>query len=286
MMQFERQFWEFARERYGIFLKRRDAKPWPWTSDPILQQYRFTNVFREDDRVTRCIKAEVRDVISNPEQLVTALTACRFLNRDTTISLLGPMFRDEGWNYERARKQLSGVKPITGAAYMIVTPHGMDKLAGINQIVSAVQAKAHLLTMTWRRDRTPMVEVWNQFQQFEFIGPFIAYEITLDLRRTPLLGNPPDRFSWAAVGPGSARGASWVKYGVAEKLHYQKNNQLDEVQEIMRELLVASSFHSNWLVSFPPLEMEDVENLLCEFDKYCRTKYNNKRPKQKYAHQG
>jgi hypothetical protein len=44
------RFFAYARERYWIKLRRDQGLPAPWTTDPILQQYRFCNVFRADDR--------------------------------------------------------------------------------------------------------------------------------------------------------------------------------------------------------------------------------------------
>ena len=42
--------WRFAAERHRIYLRRITGQPHPWTSDPVLSSYRFTNVFRAADR--------------------------------------------------------------------------------------------------------------------------------------------------------------------------------------------------------------------------------------------
>ena len=44
----------FITEREAIRLKKEAGEPKPWTSDPILQQYRFCNVRRMDDKVSKC----------------------------------------------------------------------------------------------------------------------------------------------------------------------------------------------------------------------------------------
>lgn len=46
-------FWRFAAERHRIYEKRLRGEPRPWTDDPILAQYKFTNVFRAADRVSQ-----------------------------------------------------------------------------------------------------------------------------------------------------------------------------------------------------------------------------------------
>ncbi|GIT32189.1 MAG: hypothetical protein Ct9H300mP2_2680 [Candidatus Neomarinimicrobiota bacterium] len=48
-------FFDFCREREKIRFAREAGTPAPWTDDPILQQGRFLNVFREDDRGSKAI---------------------------------------------------------------------------------------------------------------------------------------------------------------------------------------------------------------------------------------
>ncbi len=51
----------FVHERHQIYLRRQAGQPKPWTANPILQQYRFTNVYRELDRVTIWIRENWRE---------------------------------------------------------------------------------------------------------------------------------------------------------------------------------------------------------------------------------
>ena len=48
-------FFNFCKERENIRLKRENGDVFPWSDDPIFQQGRFLNVFREDDRVSKAI---------------------------------------------------------------------------------------------------------------------------------------------------------------------------------------------------------------------------------------
>jgi hypothetical protein len=45
-------YWKFAAERQRIYENRLTGGGQPWTADPILQQHKFTNVFRACDRVS------------------------------------------------------------------------------------------------------------------------------------------------------------------------------------------------------------------------------------------
>src|SRR5579883_7833 len=46
-------YWRFAAERQRIFHARASGQRPPWSSDPVLGIYRFTNAYRAADRVTQ-----------------------------------------------------------------------------------------------------------------------------------------------------------------------------------------------------------------------------------------
>src|SRR4051794_37958520 len=48
-----RTYWKFAADRQAIFEARIAGQPAPWTTDEILQRYRFCNAFRAADRVSQ-----------------------------------------------------------------------------------------------------------------------------------------------------------------------------------------------------------------------------------------
>ena len=52
-------YWHFVVERHSIYLKRLRGEQQPRTSDPGLQKYKFTNVFRACDRVSQYLIKEV-----------------------------------------------------------------------------------------------------------------------------------------------------------------------------------------------------------------------------------
>jgi len=85
-------FFDFCREREAIRLRREKGEPREkWTNDPVFQQGRFLNVFREDDRVTKAIFEFVKPIAERPEAaLVQALFFARWCNRDTTLKAFHP----------------------------------------------------------------------------------------------------------------------------------------------------------------------------------------------------
>ncbi len=52
--------WRFAAERQRIYLRRLAGEIGPWTDDPVLSAYRFTNAFRRGPRQPASDPAGVR----------------------------------------------------------------------------------------------------------------------------------------------------------------------------------------------------------------------------------
>ena len=81
-------FFEFCREREKIRFLRKSGAPDPWTSDPIFQQGRFLNVFREDDRGSKAILRFARSLEKDLSSLTHALFFARWCNRQETLDKL------------------------------------------------------------------------------------------------------------------------------------------------------------------------------------------------------
>lgn len=56
--------WKFAFERHRIYLRRLAGKDYPWTNDPVLTEYKFTNAFRAADRVSQYL---IELIYSDPD---------------------------------------------------------------------------------------------------------------------------------------------------------------------------------------------------------------------------
>ena len=81
-------FFDFCREREKIRLARESSTPPPWTDDPIFQQGRFLNVFREDDRGSKAILSFAKDLEKDLPMLIHALFFGRWCNRQQTLDEL------------------------------------------------------------------------------------------------------------------------------------------------------------------------------------------------------
>src|SRR4051812_39503475 len=58
-------YWRFATERQNLFFRRHNGDEFPWTEDPILRTYKFTNAYRASDRVSQYL---IRNVIYKGDQ--------------------------------------------------------------------------------------------------------------------------------------------------------------------------------------------------------------------------
>ncbi|MGH9908009.1 MAG: nucleotide kinase domain-containing protein, partial [Pyrinomonadaceae bacterium] len=60
-------YWRFASKRQDIFFRRFAGDPPPWTEDPVLLEYKFTNAYRASDRVSQYL---IKHVIYEGDQSI------------------------------------------------------------------------------------------------------------------------------------------------------------------------------------------------------------------------
>jgi hypothetical protein len=78
-------FFGWIRERESIRQKKEAGEPWPWTDDVILQTYKYCNVFREEDTVTKWVKKFIREPFADHENLWFLLAMSRQINWPATL---------------------------------------------------------------------------------------------------------------------------------------------------------------------------------------------------------
>ena len=271
-------YWQ--RERESIRIKKESGDvPGPWTDDKILQDFKFCQVFREDDRTTRWFKSHIRENLRNDEDVLMATIIFRWFNLIETGRTLIENNLLHKWDRRKAITQITKQpKWITGA-YIIKTPNGMDKVTGVSECISHIwKARESILDRlheSLAKDQSSLEATWLILRDYPYMGPFMAYEVVTDWRHTWLGDEATDIMSWANPGPGARRGLNRIHGRLLEKRVKTK----DCVQE-MRDLLHASPD----LISehVPDLEMRDIEHSLCEFDKYERVRLGEGKPRSLY----
>lgn len=250
-------FFDFAALREEVRLKKEAGAPKPWTDDPVLQQFYFCNVFREDDTVTKWFAQNVRSLVQCPQQAVVACAAFRMVNRIPSAQAIKHLLTGS-WSSKAALEILRRQKPVVGGAYIVKTPDGKDKAEGVVEVVDGVVER--LSVMPWG---SRSMQDWHfSLMECPFIGPFMAYEIVTDLTHTIVLPYPEDLMTWANPGPGCLRGLSWLHRGSPEVQPCDRHS----AQEDMRELLEYSVVEWPWPER--PWTMREVEHVLCEYGKF------------------
>lgn len=266
------EFFATARERYLIKIRRETDPNPPWTGDPYFRDWRFCNVFREDDKTTIWFRENVRSKLKGID-VVRATVIFRWFNRIETGEKILDLLLGK-WDTKEALRRLEGHSPIVTGAYMIRTPEGMNKLEGV--LYSIEEA----LPVLWDITSITLQGFWQELLTLYGIGPFLAYEIVSDLRWTNVLENAKDIHSWANAGPGCARGLGRVDTG--ERKQFNRHNDQPELLRIMQELHSRAYDKRNWpWIDERPWEMREVEHWACEYSKYCEAR-EGKRLKRKF----
>lgn len=274
-------FLAYAVERQRILERRRAGQPWPWTDWPVLQKYRFCNIYREDDRTTIWFRENIREPLRNDPKVLLATVAFRWFNRIETGERIKDILVEEGWNRAKVRERLQGVQPICTGAFMIKSPAKKNKLEGLCDCIDAVAADAEHLVARIEPGETTLEDVWDRLREYPFLGNFMAYEVVTDLRHTYLLDQAPDINTWACPGPGAARGLGRVIDGNPAGYNYYSAKDQMEMILLMRHLL--AYVNEKWPEPWPRWEMREVEHTLCEYDKFKRAQSGEGRLKRGYT---
>lgn len=282
-------FFDYAKERQQIKINRDQGLPKPWTADPILQNYRFCNVYREDDVVTKFIRKNITPE-KYGEAFVGAMVIARWFNRVETIQemiRLGEYDLLRSWTIDldvwsqMMRKRLGNLKPIITGAYIIKTPNGMDKLHGLIWSMRQILPHAIELQNYFGAETMTLQRATELLSEYPYLGPFMAYEVVTDLRWS-VLSHASDINLWANPGPGAARGLSRLLGYAPDFFNRGSKKDVEVMMLHMRELLRFAHQPENWDPSLPKWEMREVEHTLCEVDKYLRVKNSEGTPKQLY----
>lgn len=256
-------YWIEERERIRHLKEELKQDP-PWTEDPILKEFKFCQVFREDDRTTRWFRTHMREPLRNSPDVFMATIAFRFFNLiETGRTLLDNNLHIE-WDRPKAIEEIKkNPKWITGA-YIVKSPNRMDKVTGVTECVSHLwDDRENIIKQL--ESFTTLEEAWKFLMQYPYIGPFVSYEMVTDLRHTYLLENATDICSWGNPGPGAMRGLNRLTGRPLEfcKRSWDWHSEMLDLYDWCSQKLDLSKLNY-------PFEMREVEGGLCEFDKYSR----------------
>lgn len=266
----------WIKERELIRLRRELGQPKPWSTDPVFQTTYFCNVHREDDKVTKWIRKNwCTPAHVDQPTFEASICMARLLNWPPSLELIGFPWWSAGWTpagvCDLLRQRAAEGRKIWGNAY-VVTTHGqkVSKLDYLQDLMEEMLIRTMEMHATLRQAGTLAV-AHRYLMKFEGFGSFMAAQVVADLKNSE--GHPlqyaKDWWNWSALGPGSLRGLQWVTGRRITPGTYE---------EVMKDL------HVEVEKLVYPIHMceQDLQNCLCEFDKYMRVRTGTGRSKRKY----
>src|SRR5258708_11052061 len=265
-------YWSFAAERQEIFYRRLRGQCPPWTQDPTLVTFKFTNVYRASDRVSQFL---IREVLysgdPSPQEIFFRTVLFKMFNKIDTWLLLKSHFgqittgvKVDDIDAFCTRGMHAGKTIYSGASIM---PSGTGHLRFERKHL------AHLsLLATMLRDEVPkkladcctMHHAFLLLRSYPMLGDFLAYQYLIDLNYSNFVSFPESEV--VVPGPGAKGGL---------RKCFSQFEPCDETEIIKRVAEFQETEFSNKGLSFRylggrRLQLIDCQNLFCEIDKYAR----------------
>lgn len=285
-------YWRFAAERMSIYYKRLAGNPGPWTDDPILRTYRFTNVYRAADRVSQYLIRQVQyrdDRAQAPAELFFRTLLFKFFNKIETWELIEHALGGVSWQAvdldtvsrsldEAARRGAS----IYNAAYIMPAPAFGFARKHNNHLALLRKMMEENLPARIERAAT-LADAYRLLLSYPGLGPFLAFQYAIDLNYSRFL-NFQER-DFVVAGPGALDGISKCFADTGDLTAEEIIFLMVERQE--------TEFHRLGLqfcgLFGRPLQPIDCQNIFCEISKYARVAHpdvagasGRKRIKQHY----
>jgi NTP pyrophosphatase (non-canonical NTP hydrolase) len=270
-------YWRFAAERQHIFFRRLQREPAPWTEDPVLRLYKFTNAYRASDRVSQYLIRRViyrEDLPDAPEEVFFRTLLFKVFNRIETWELLERMMGQVVYaeytfkRYDQILTQaLSRGDRIYSAAY--ITPSGLTlghTKKHRNHLVLIERMMSDELPVRLT-DVVSMQRAFDLLLAYPSIGDFLAYQYVTDLNYSPLTNFSEMEF--VVPGPGAVDGlrkcfSDTAGLNDAEVIRFVTDRQEAEFDRLGLHFLPLWGRR---------LQLIDCQNLFCEVDKYARVRH-------------
>lgn len=300
--------YRFITRRYKIHIKKDVEKlPAPWTSDPVLSEFRFTNVRREHDRETKWV---IKNITSNPElSYEDKLLNCilfRLYNKHETSELISqPIHFAEhedlgGWDPEWYRALFEAAQAedpkrvfftgafITGGlkrALKWYLPKDDPKNSMEMRMLWFIRVLMDDKVTDRIRDCSNQQDVFKVLCSYDGLGAFLAYQIFVDM--TYIEEFPFSENEFTVAGPGCRMGLGYLfrdsdgmtpeecLFWLRDNLEYifcNKTKGKFSCDSLFRDLPKYDRCFN----------VMSLENCFCELSKYVRAIRGTGRPRKKY----
>lgn len=294
-------FNKYVRERYRIHVKKdvQHLQP-PFTKDPILQEYKFTNVRREHDRETKWLINNIanNEFLTYRQKLLNCIMF-RMYSKHETMEIMRAPFQFEGiWHVTDARKRLiehSKKDPEFKFFTKSFMTSGMKRL--LNETFPKEDfSPATVLRLMKKLNENDVLnrinlcktqdEVYDVLKNIKGIGEFLAYQIFVDF--TYIKDFPFSENEFTVAGPGCRSGIDFLfkdKDGMTyeECLFWIRDNwysipilwKLGSWFDPEEEMVDLKHYDR-------VMNIMSLENCFCEFSKYNKIILKKGKPRIKY----
>jgi hypothetical protein len=276
------EFYTFIRERESIRLKKAQGLPFPWTSDPILQQYKFTNVRREHDKTSQKLIEMFYHTRADRYEVLLNCATFRYFGTWEFAQALG---WQESFQPKKiiklARDRLNKGERVFTGAYLITN-------TGITGPKEEIVVNVFLKELWKQRDRIiEIIEDQNNWEattkvmmQIKGFGGsgFMAKETLLDTMYCKGFwrkDKPSDYNTWTPIGPGGRR-------GINRLLNQPIDTKMPEEEMLGVILQLTAAQKGHWPSEWGELAPTELQFQCCEYDKWWRVKSGQGRPRSRY----
>lgn len=261
-MNYKELFVYFITEREDIRILKDAGFEKPWTDDSLLATTRFTNINRENDKVTRFIRAHV----NYDEELYAKIYLSRIYNVIESLELVDWSQPIEIICNDYLR-MLATRKILTSNAYMLTSrikhnPGECRALFYTKRCVEMLEQFKRLNSIVRCEDcYTAILNIPDIG-----VGSFLAGQIIADAKNTKgsNLYDASDKFVFVCHGPGSMHGLSYYT-----GIKITPSNFYSEINVAFREC--TEELTKLWREDIiNQLDMQNFQNCFCEFSKYCK----------------
>jgi hypothetical protein len=285
-------YWRFASERLAMFYRRRRDPVGPWTTDPILRLYRFTNVFRATDRVSQYLIRDVQyraDRSQEPREVFFRTLLFKIFNKIETWEALEAVRGPLSWrnvNLDALDRTLTVLhsrgRAIYSAAYIMPAPPFGRERKHSNHLALIARMMDDRLP-DYLHKAPDLKNVYDRILAYPGLGRFLAFQYAIDLNYSTLLDF--DESAFVVAGPGALDGISKCFSATDGRSPEAIIRWVTERQGVE---FAARGIDFQGLYG-RPLQPIDCQNLFCEVSKYTRVSNpelqgvaNRQRIKQKY----
>ena len=263
-------YWFVASERQEMYHGRLRGEPGPWSIDPILSGHRFTNAYRSADRVSQDLIRVLYEGPQDAENILLRTLLYRFFNKPETWRLIEAnigtvstaTFDSDVIDKALEAAMLRGERVYSPAYIIPPPPFGarrkhLNHLRLVEHILASGAADEVLAAGS-------LEQVYEILSSYPSLGPFLAFQLTIDLNYSTLINFDENEF--VVAGPGARSGLAKCFLDTAglsaqDLIRWAVDHQEEEFAHY--ELEFRDLFGR-------PLAMIDCQNLFCETDKYAR----------------